>query len=300
MIFVLIIVCMIAIFLAARLFMLKKEVKKTHKQLQSYNNQQTGKKINIALIDKNMEELGFEINKLIDLYVSENRKRVIFEKEQSDAIANISHDLRTPLTSVLGYIQMAQEEEVTPEEKDELLRIAKERAKRLEGLLKDFFELSIIESSEYPLKVERINLKQVTIDILMSFYDQFQENKLEPTIHMPDMEVFIISDISAVTRVVENLISNAIRYTEDNVVVSLEEDELHAKLIVKNDASTLTNQDARRMFDRFYMADQSRSSKSTGLGLSIVKSLMDRMDGTIKATLKDGVLFIICRWNKST
>ncbi|UTI44055.1 MULTISPECIES: histidine kinase dimerization/phospho-acceptor domain-containing protein [Bacillaceae] len=110
----------IAVLLLTRLFALKKEVKKISKQLEKYNDRKTNKKIEMALFDKNMEKLGLEINKLIDLYVAENRKRIRYENEQKQAIANMSHDLRTPLTSILGYIQMAEEEDVTEDERKEI------------------------------------------------------------------------------------------------------------------------------------------------------------------------------------
>ncbi|WP_328150404.1 HAMP domain-containing sensor histidine kinase [Oceanobacillus caeni] len=251
----------------------------------------------MALLDKDVESLGLEINKLIDLYMSENRKRVRFEREQKQAIANISHDLRTPLTSILGYIQMAEEDDVTAAERKELLSIANKRAKRLEMLLKDFFELSIIESTDHQLKSERINLRSITIDVLMSFYDRFYERNMEPTIHIPESDVFIMADESAVTRVIENLISNAISHSDGNIIISLEERDFMVALVVKNDAHSLTEQDVDFMFDRFYRADQSRSGKSTGLGLSIVKSFMEKMNGTIMGQLSDGQLSIVCEWN---
>jgi signal transduction histidine kinase len=291
-----IILFVLTVYLLTRLFSFKKEVKKISKQLQIYNNRKTNKKIDMSLFDKNIENLGMEINKLIDLYVSENRKRVIFENEQKQAIANMSHDLRTPLTSILGYIQMAEDDDITTDERKELLSIANNRAKRLETLLKDFFELSIIESTEHHLKSNRINLRNVTIDILMGFYDRFHERNMEPTIHMPENDVFIIADESAVTRVIENLLNNAISHSDGNIVISLEEQDSKGKLIVKNDAHSLTEQDVDLIFDRFYMADQSRSGKNTGLGLSIVKGLMGKMNGTIKGQLDDGKLSIVCEW----
>lgn len=295
-IYITILVIVLTVILITRLFALKKELKKMRMQLKNYNERKTNKKMDMALLDKDIESLGLEINNLIDLYVAENRRRILFEEEQKQVIANMSHDLRTPLTSILGYIQMAQEDDITSEDREELLRVAKERAMRLEILLKDFFDLSIMESIDHHLKAEKINLKSITIDILMSFYDRFQEKNMEPTIHMPENDVFIISDDSAVTRVIENLISNAITHSDGNVVISFEEERSLARLIVKNDANTLTKQDVERMFDRFYMADQSRSGKSTGLGLSIVKSFMEKMDGKITAQLKDGQLSIICEW----
>lgn len=298
MLYVAIIQVLIIIFFLIRLFSLKKEVKKITGQLQIYNNRKSNKKICMSLIDKDIENLGLEINKLIDLYVTENRKKIRFEDEQKQAIENMSHDLRTPLTSILGYIQMAEANDVTEYERTELLSIAKNRAKRLNTLLEEFFELSVIESSNYLLKTERINIKNITTDILMSFYDRFNEKHLEPIINLPENDVFIVSDESATTRVIENLISNAITHSDGNIIINLEEKDSTARLIVKNDAHFLTEENARRMFDRFYLADQSRSGKSAGLGLSIVKSLMEKMNGTINGQLHDGQLSIFCEWKK--
>ncbi|MEK4869462.1 sensor histidine kinase [Niallia sp. FSL W8-1348] len=294
--YVSIFIFIIAVLLLTRLFALKKEVKKISKQLEKYNDRKTNKKIEMALFDKNMEKLGLEINKLIDLYVAENRKRIRYENEQKQAIANMSHDLRTPLTSILGYIQMAEEEDVTADERKELLSIANKRAKRLETLLKDFFELSIIESTDHHLKSEQINLRNLTIDVLISFYDRFQEINMEPTIHIPEKDVFIIADESAVTRVIENLLSNAIVHSDGNIIISLEEQGSTVKLSVRNDAYSLTDEDARLIFDRFYKADRSRSGKSTGLGLSIVKSFMEKMSGKVTGHLNEAQLIIICEW----
>src|SRR5699024_8768661 len=108
MLYITIMIFLVTVFLITRLFAWKKEVKKITKQLQSYNNRKTNKKIDMALFDKDIENLGMEINRLIDLYVTENRKRVHFEHEQQQTIANMSHDLRTPLTSILGYIQLTE------------------------------------------------------------------------------------------------------------------------------------------------------------------------------------------------
>src|SRR5690625_1658984 len=296
MFYVAIIIFLVTVFLLTRLYVLKKELKNVMRQLQSYNNRTTNKKIDMALFDKDIENIGLEINKLIDLYVVENSKRVRFENEQRQTIANMSHDLRTPLTSILGYIQMAEEDDVTSDEKKELLSIANKRAKRLETLINHFFELSIIESSDHQLKSERFNLKNVTIDVLMSFYDRFHENQIKPTIQLPENDVFIIADESAVTRVIENLFSNAITHSDGNFIISLDKENSMAKLIVKNDAHFLIEQDVDLIFDRFYRADQSRSGNSTGLGLAIVKSLMEKMNGTIIGKLNGGQLSMICEW----
>nr|WP_188384767.1 HAMP domain-containing sensor histidine kinase [Ornithinibacillus halotolerans] len=298
MVYIVITISIIAVFLFTRLFSIKKEVHNISQQLQKYTNRKTNKKIDIALMDKDIEKLGIQINKLMDMYVTEHREKIRFEMEQKQAVANISHDLRTPLTSILGYIQMAEAENVELEEKEEFLSIAKQRAKRLEALLNDFFELSVIESAEHKLKSERININRLVVDTIMSFYDRFNEKNLEPIINIPKGNLFIIADESAVSRVVENLISNAIKHSDGNIIISLEEKESTIMLSIKNDAYTLTKQDVERIFDRFYMVDQSRSDNSTGLGLSIVKSFMDKMNGTIASELVNGQLAIRCEWEK--
>lgn len=287
---------LLALYFFTRLLSLKKELKTISEQLQSYNSQMTNKKVDMALFEKNIENLGIEINTLIDLHVQEKRKRIIFENELKQTIANISHDLRTPLTSILGYIQMAEYNDVPENERKEYITIAKNRAKRLETLLNDFFELSVIESADYKLKSEEINLRNLTIDVLMSFYDRFQEERMEPTISMPEYDLYIFSDMSALTRVVENLIANSLKHSDGNIMISLEKKDSRARLLVKNDAHSLTEEEVDRIFDRFYMADKSRSDKNTGLGLSIVKSLMEKMNGTLSGSLQNGQLLIVCEW----
>jgi signal transduction histidine kinase len=296
MIYAAFIILIVIAYLFIRLFSLKKEVRKLSLQLHDYNNRDTNKKVDLALFDKDIENLGFEINKLIDLYVTEHGRRVQFEHEQKRAAANISHDLRTPLTSIRGFIQMAEADNVSEEERKELLAVAHERAKRLEALLNDFFELSLIESADHALTCERINLKNAAIDVLMNFYDRFNEKKNTPVIQLPDHDVFIIADGSAVTRVIENLVSNAITHSEGKIIVRITEQDESAALIVENDAASLTEEDVERMFDRFYMADRSRTGKGTGLGLSIVKSFMVKMNGKVAGQLQNGQLSIVCKW----
>lgn len=296
MMIIVILLLIITVVALTRLFSFKKEVRKIVEQLQLYNNRKTNKKVDVALIDKDIENVGIEVNRLIDLYVLENRRRILFEKEQRQTVANMSHDLRTPLTSIIGYIQMAKSEKLSEIERKELLVTALDRAKRLESLLNEFFELSVLESTDYEMNLEQVNVSHLFTEVLMSFYDSFQEKKMEPTIEQLEDNVIIYADKSALTRVLENLLSNTIKHANGNIVIGLENDNGVARLMIKNDAHSLTEQDVQFMFDRFYMADKARSGKSTGLGLSIVKSLMKKMNGTISGKLNDGQLTILCEW----
>ncbi|WP_102028787.1 sensor histidine kinase [Salirhabdus sp. Marseille-P4669] len=297
MLYLLILAILLVVYQTIRLLSLKSEMKKLGRQLHDYNSQITNKKIDMALLDQHFEKVGMEINRLIDKYVKANRERIRTEDELKQMIANMSHDLRTPLTSIVGYIQMAESEAISEEERNQYISIAKKRANRLESLLHDFFELSVIESAEYQLNMERVNLKNVIVDVLMTFYDRFQAKRLEPVMNIPDWDVFIMADKSAVTRVIENLIANASKYaTNNSIVISMEEKKSGVRFCIQNEAHHLTEKDVKLLFERFYIADQSRTGKSTGLGLSIVRSLMEKMDGRVAGELNNGQLRIICEW----
>jgi len=214
------------------------------------------------------------------------------------AVANISHDIRTPMTSLLGYIQFLESDDLSSEKRTEYITIIKSGALRLKVLLEDFFELSLIESEDYPLKMEKIKLHHLLLEVLVVFYEQFNQQNLEPVLHIPEEEISIIADPSAVKRVIENLVLNAIKHSSGNVTIRLEKLHSSKKLIISNDVSQLSENDIIFLFDRFYKADKTRSEKGTGLGLSIAKSLMLKMDGKLTAKLKDNELSIICEWEK--
>lgn len=297
MIYLTIILALFTVVALIRLFFVKKEVKSIARQLKHYNHNETEKKIDITLFDKDIEMLAVEINHQFDLIVQANAKKRRTELELKQAIANISHDIRTPLTSIFGYIQLLESDDLTLEEKKEYVAVIKSRTQRLQTLLNDFFELSVIESADYYLKLESIKMNDLVPETLMAFYDQFNDRNVEPTIDLPQGEMTIIADESAVKRVIENLIVNAIRHSSGNIGISLERLQSTAVLTISNDASRLTENDLNLLFNRFYTADQTRSGKSTGLGLSIAKSLMSKMDGKLSAELKDGQLYMRCIWN---
>lgn len=294
--YLLVIAAIVSLFFFIRFLLLKQEVKKISQQLRDYTNQKTGKKIDVTLLDKNIEQLAVQINQLIDLHLIEKREKIRFEDEVKQNIANMSHDLRTPLTSILGYIQIAELAETPINEQKDALSIAKKRAKRLEMLLNDFFELSVIESADYQLTFQMVNINILIINALVGFYDRFNERNIEPAIEMPEKDLYVFSDESVITRVMDNLISNSLKHSNGNITITLQENDEKARLIVKNDAPSLTEKDAEHLFDRFYMADQSRNPHNTGLGLSIVKSLMDKTNGIVTSQLQDGQLSIICEW----
>ncbi|KYC62318.1 sensor histidine kinase [Heyndrickxia coagulans] len=296
MIYLVIISSILAFIFLSDLLFIKKELKNILNQLKNYNIRKTEKKIDITLLDKDIEKMAIEINNLIDLHALSNIEKKSAERELKQAIANISHDLRTPLTSILGYIQLIEKPEVTDEERKEYLAIAKDRAKRLQILLNDFFELSVIESVDHSLKLEKLGLNSIVEEIAINLYDQFNEQQIVPSIKIPQEQMNIIGDESAIKRVIENLVINAIRYSDGSVSITLEKNNTKVNLTISNDVKDITEKDVELFFNRFYTADQTRSGKGTGLGLSIAKALMDKMNGKLSAELKDSWLYVKCSW----
>ncbi|MBP2110376.1 sensor histidine kinase [Paenibacillus silagei] len=285
-----------AALLLAHLLVLRRELGRMTGQLRRYNERTTGKKLEVNLFDKRLESLAGQINRQSDLVVEAEANRRRTENELRQAISNMSHDIRTPLTSIFGYIQLLEVEPITPEEKREYLDVVKNRTKRLQALLNDFFELSLIESADHQLKTERIVMTVLLSDTLVGFYDSFNERGLTPDIRLPKEPVAVYADESAVRRVVENLLINTLKHATGQVSICFKRRETTAELRIVNEARDLSDMDVRLLFDRFYTVDRTRSGQGSGLGLSIAKSLMNKMNGTLTAELHGDNLTMICCW----
>lgn len=296
MIYISVISAVVAVIFLIRYYLIKKELRSITKQLENYNYHKAEKKVDLTFFDKDIEALASGVNRQMDLIVQANADKRRTETELKQAVLNISHDIRTPLTSIFGYIQLLEAKDVTSGEREEYVAIIKDRTKRLQVLLNDFFELSIIESVDHYLKLETIKMNNVVSEVLMEFYDQFTERDLEPTIMLPKEMIRIIADESAVKRVLENLINNAIKHASGNVSISLKQVESKAVMSISNDANQLDRNDLNMLFNRFYTADQTRSSHGTGLGLSIARGLMQKMNGNLTAEYEEGKLIMTCEW----
>ncbi|MGD6968299.1 sensor histidine kinase [Rossellomorea vietnamensis] len=296
MLYLFIIVMIVFAFVLTRFYLLKKEINHTIRQLRDLNQNKTAKKIDILYNDPHFEELAKEINNQIDLTKQAEAVKRSTENELKQAVSHISHDIRTPMTSILGYIQFLESDDISSELKKEYIETIKNSAGRLKILLEDFFELSIIEQADYPLKMERVPFNDLIVEALLGFYEEFKKRNIEPEIHIPDDDIMAMADSSAVKRVVENLIVNAVRYSTGHVFIVLDQVGEAVQLKISNSVDNLSEQDVTHLFDRFYKADQTRIGKGTGLGLPIAKSLMEKMNGSISAELGDNQLTMICEW----
>ncbi|APC81231.1 sensor histidine kinase [Clostridium botulinum] len=282
-----------SIVMCIKLFSYKRQIRDITGQIKEFKERKTNRKINTEIADKDIEELACEVNEYLELYKRNEEEKIVFENTLKQGIANMSHDLRTPLTSIIGYLKLLENDEI---DKKEALDILKNKTNKLNILINDFFELASIESEDYELDMIKVNLTNIVRDEILSLYEAFQDKGLKPKINILDKPIFIMSDKDSLERIIDNLLSNTLKYAEKDIEINLEESNDKVILKISNICTSIDEKDVLYMFDRFYMADKVRKGQRTGLGLSIVKSLMEKMDGIITSKFEQNRVSIICEW----
>ena len=235
------------------------------------------RQLRISLSNKDIEKLAGTINEKNDLE-QKTKIRMLQEKEQlKQSIANISDDIRTPLTSIQGYLALLKSCE-NKEEQEHYLSVIQAKADYLTELLQIFYDLSLIDREDFILETETLDINRMVTNCLIDKYNELKE--LSPIIKTEHAPVWISGNTVACKRIIENLISNAIRYSNDAIEIAI---DANGVFTVKNTAPELKNTDVTMLFQKFYTADTSRSNGNTGLGLYIVKELLDKIEGGIKA-----------------
>lgn len=274
--------------LISYVFHLKAQIKSIGKQLENISEGKTEKKIDISLLDKDVEYLAGNINRNIN-YQKQLRIDVLRnEQKLKDSIANISHDLRTPLTSIIGYLQLLEKSELSENQRDKI-NILKKKSEILQNLITSFFEITIIENDSVHINLEKINLNNILSDALLQNIISFKQAGIEPIFNLPNTTIFVEADKMILQRIVQNLISNMLKYSSSYVKISLAQKE-HVELSFANKVEDPKKIDVNLLFQKFYTADKSRSSGSTGLGLSIVKLLAEKINAKAVAEIEDDIL----------
>lgn len=266
------------------------------RQLQEARSQ-PGKRLRLSAPDRPVEELLAQINGLLEDRETETRQLREREESLRRQIANVSHDLRTPLTSILGYLQLLQGDTLDQEQRERYLQVVEGRARVLQELITAFYDLSRIEGGEYPLEIQPVDLRRRLEPLLASFYDDFQQAGFQVEVSLEDNLPPVLADPGAVTRVLTNLLSNALKHGSQSLSIRLEREGDCLVTAFSNDAPHLTHEDLPRVFERFYTGDQMRTGQNTGLGLAIVKALAQRMGHTAFAQLENGVFTVGVRWH---
>ena len=265
--------------------LLKKSMEEIYTDFERCIKEDTNVQISISSADKMARQLA----KAINLQLSELRKvkqqYSNGDRELKEAITNISHDLRTPLTAICGYLDLLEKQELS-EDTERYIAQIRNRTEVLKELTEELFRYSVIASTP-ALTYEKINLCRVLEESLISFEGTMQQANIAPEIQMPNAPVWRVLDASAVARIFGNLINNAIRYSDGDLSVRMDAD---GSISFINTAKELSTVEVGKLFDRFYTVDSAR--KTTGLGLSIAKTLVEQMNGSIAASYENGKLNI--------
>ena len=279
------IMTLVIIVLVVKNHMLRKSAKEIKDAFADRFITDTNTLIDISCGDRYMRDLANSINQQLRKLQKERHRFQQGDLELKNAITNISHDLRTPLTAACAYLDLLKQEKTSEKVQHYLMQI-QNRTEVLKNLTEELFHYSVVASSQ-ELKLEKVNVVNVLEDSLLAFYGMMQEKGIQPQIDLPEFPIWHELDISALNRIFSNIISNALKYTDGDFSVCMKKDGC---VVFSNTAENLNPLIVGRFFDRFYTVEVSRNS--TGLGLSIAKLLTERMGGLIKADYINGKLFI--------
>jgi hypothetical protein len=276
---------LIIVALCVKIYLLQKATKEIEEAFTEGLITDTNTLIAISSHDKYMRKLANEINKQLRKLRSERHRFVQGDTELKNAVTNISHDLRTPLTAICGYLELLEQEEKS-ETVERYIRIIANRTETLKQLTEELFRYSVIITTEEHEK-EWVVLNTVLEESIAASYVTLKEKEITPNIHMPEIKISRYLDRSALSRVFSNLVNNAMKYSDGDLDITLSET---GEIIFSNMAYGLNEVQVGKLFDRFYTVEAAR--KSTGLGLAIARTLVEQMNGTIYATYENDRLSI--------
>ncbi|MBE5875079.1 MAG: HAMP domain-containing histidine kinase [Lachnospiraceae bacterium] len=271
--------------LFAKVYFLRKAAQEIMEAFRDRLTADTNILIDISTRDPYMRALAEDINVQLRLLRKERHRYQQGDLELKEAVTNISHDLRTPLTAISGYLDLLEREEKSETVQRYLSQI-QNRTEALKSLTEELFRYSVVTSSQ-ELKAERIDIVRALEESLLSFYAIMQEKDIRPEIVLPEEAVYRVLDAGAVNRIFSNIISNALKYSDGDLNVVM---DTTGRVTFTNTAQNLNAVTVGRLFDRFYTVEASRNS--TGLGLSIAKMLIERMGGNISAQYENERLSI--------
>lgn len=236
-----------------------------------------------------MRELAAVINRQLVILRREHLRYTRGDAELKTAVTNISHDLRTPLTAICGYLDLMKNEEKS-EKLSKYLDIIEDRADAMKQLTEELFRYSVVMSENGEAVTETVTVNNVLEDCIMGYYAALCEKGIEPSVHITEKKIVREISRADLSGVFSNLMGNVLKYSDGDLDITLDDDGV---ITFSNTASSLDGVDVGRLFDRFFTVEAARSS--TGLGLSIARSLIEKMNGSISAEYFDHVLHIqIC------
>ena len=280
------VLAVLTIVLLVRLRLLQTSLDDIGRQLGERLASDTNNPIFLSTRDPHARKLAAALN----IQIKELRRQRLRcengDRELKEAVTNVSHDLRTPLTAICGYLELLDKGDKTPEQARYLALIAG-RAEAMKRLTEELLRYSVAAGGEEELCLEPVDLNAAVEEAVAFFYGAFVERGIAPAVSLPEERIVRQLDRAALSRVLGNLLNNALKYSGGDLDVALDPD---GAITLSNAAPGLDEVQVGRLFDRFYTVESARHS--TGLGLSIARALTERMGGTVSAQYEDGRLII--------
>lgn len=283
------------LFVSIKYVLYRRQIRKLCRQLSFLQSTVTNQLIRIEMREPEIRELALRMNEIYDAHRKTELALRREERHMKEMITSVSHDIRTPLTALIGYFQLLELPE-EPEQK-EYVAIMKERMTVLSELLDELFTYTKLQNEDYELEISTQDFTRLVLDTLFSFYEAFKEQGVEPQMDICEERVQVTCNDVAVKRILSNIIRNALLHGSGDICLCY---RIENGCVYFSCENTLENPDeleVERLFDRFYKADRSRGSAkgsaSTGLGLSIARELAEHMNGKVEACVS-GKQFRIC------
>lgn len=260
-----------------------------HEKLDSIIAQSSHERLLLFSSNKELQVLLNDLNRLLDINHLGTTQQVKLEKSMRNMLSNISHDLKTPLTVVVGYIEtILHDKSITDSERERILQTIHQKANQVITLMNTFFDLAKLESGDRDIPLTRVELGEICRRNILSFYDLLSAKGSEVQIDIPDDSLYIMGNEEAMDRILSNLLSNAISYGDAGGVLGLRlySDEKNVYIEVWDRGKGITESHQDKVFERLYTLEDSRNRayQGSGLGLTITKRLTEQMNGTIKLT----------------
>ncbi|WP_150265100.1 sensor histidine kinase [Paenibacillus tepidiphilus] len=244
--------------------------------------------IKLPLPGREVEQLVVAVNRQLEQRRQEQVLHDARELAIKEEIANLSHDLRTPLTSLQGYANLLKNPAVPAAEREEYLDIILHKLAVMNNIVESFYELSSMDSGDYPLNRQPLYLYSLLSEVILAFHTDLVQKNIEVRLHLDESVKITPLDEKAMIRIFSNVLQNVLRYGKSRLTISLFTEADRVKIVFANDTEQIRAQDVPRLFERTYTSDPSRSSGQLGLGLSIVKQLVEKQGGSLGAAFVDG------------
>lgn len=276
----------VILLLGLKIVLLRKAMEEIARDLREHLSLDTNTLLSVSSNDRAVNKLAAELNGQLRLLRKERRRFQNGDRELKTAVTNISHDLRTPLTAICGYLTLLEQEKKS-EAVTRYLAVIQSRVDTMKNLTEELFRYSVILADQQTLPLESVSLNRALEESLAAYYGALTARGITPEITMPEERLRAPLNKNALARILGNILTNAIKYSDGDLQVRLSED---GEFLFSNRASQLDEAQVGRLFDRFYTVES--AAKSTGLGLSIAKVLTEQMNGKISAEYKNKTLLI--------